>query len=36
MNPGVDVIQASARTGEGVTGFRDWLAGVGERARAVA
>ena len=32
VNPGAKVLQCSARTGEGVDGFREWLAGVGERA----
>jgi hydrogenase nickel incorporation protein HypB len=36
VNPGVRTIQTSARTGEGVDGLRDWLASVGERAKAVA
>ena len=36
MNPGAEVLQTSARTGEGVTAFRDWLAGVGARSQAVA
>ena len=36
VNPGAKVLKCSARTGEGVDGFRDWLAGVGERSKAVA
>jgi hydrogenase nickel incorporation protein HypB len=36
VNPGAKVLQTSARTGEGVDGFREWLAGVGERSKAVA
>ena len=36
VNPGVETMLVSARTGEGVDAFRDWLAGVGERAPARA
>jgi hydrogenase nickel incorporation protein HypB len=36
VNPGVEVIQASARTGEGVGAFRDWLLGAGREAAASA
>ena len=31
VNPGVEHMVVSARTGEGVEGFRDWLAGVPQR-----
>ena len=31
VHPGVETITVSARTGEGVEGFRDWLAGVATR-----
>src|SRR4051794_1338303 len=33
-NPGAEVMLLSARTGEGVAAFRDWLAGVAARAEA--
>jgi hypothetical protein len=33
VHPGVPVILASARTGVGVDGFRDWLADTAARAR---
>ncbi len=36
VHPGVERMRVSARTGEGVDGFRDWLVGVTERAAAVA
>jgi hydrogenase nickel incorporation protein HypB len=36
VNPGVEHILASARTGEGVDAFRDWLARVAEREAAPA
>ena len=36
VHPGVETMLASARTGEGVDAFRDWLAGVGQRAGAAA
>jgi hydrogenase nickel incorporation protein HypB len=36
VNPGVERMLVSARTGEGVEEFRDWLAGIGERAPAAA
>ena len=36
VHPGVEHMVVSARTGEGVEGFRDWLARVGERAGAPA
>jgi hydrogenase nickel incorporation protein HypB len=36
VNPGVEVIEASARTGEGVGAFRDWLLGAGREAAASA
>ena len=32
VHPGVEHMLVSARTGEGVEGFRDWLLRVGERA----
>jgi hydrogenase nickel incorporation protein HypB len=32
VNPGVAVVAVSARTGEGVEAFRDWLVGAAERA----
>ena len=35
-NPGVEHIEVSARTGEGVDGFKDWLAGVAAREAAPA
>jgi hydrogenase nickel incorporation protein HypB len=36
VHPGVERMQVSARTGEGVGEWRDWLARVPERARAAA
>ena len=36
VNPGVRHMLVSARTGEGVDEFRDWLAQLPERARAAA
>ena len=36
VHPGVDHMILSARSGEGVDGFRDWLARVGERAKTAA
>jgi len=36
VNPDAEVMQVSARTGEGVEGFRDWLVRVGDRAAAPA
>jgi hydrogenase nickel incorporation protein HypB len=36
VNPGVEVIVTSARTGEGVGRFRDWLMAVGSGAAAPA
>jgi hydrogenase nickel incorporation protein HypB len=36
VNPGVEVMVCSARTGEGVEAFRDWLVGARERAVAPA
>jgi hydrogenase nickel incorporation protein HypB len=36
VNPGVRHMLVSARTGEGVDAFRDWLAEVPERVRAAA
>ena len=36
VHPGVDRMLVSARTGEGVDAFRDWLAGLPDRARAGA
>jgi hydrogenase nickel incorporation protein HypB len=36
VNPGVEVITTSARTGEGVDRFRDWLLAVGTGAAAPA
>ncbi len=36
VHPGVEHMIVSARTGEGVDGFRDWLTRVGERAGAPA
>jgi len=36
VHPGVDRMLVSARTGEGVDAFRDWLAGLPDRARAEA
>jgi len=32
VNPDAEVMQTSARTGEGVDAFRDWLLAVGQRA----
>ncbi len=36
VNPGARVIETSARTGEGIELWREWLAGVPDRAAAVA
>jgi hydrogenase nickel incorporation protein HypB len=36
VNPGARTMLVSAKTGEGVDGFREWLAGVPQRAEAVA
>jgi hydrogenase nickel incorporation protein HypB len=36
VNPGVKRIELSARTGEGVDAWSEWLAEIPERARAVA
>jgi len=36
VNPGAATMMVSAKTGEGVTEFRDWLAGVPQRAVAAA
>jgi hydrogenase nickel incorporation protein HypB len=36
VNPGIETMLVSAKTGEGVEAFRDWLVGVGERAPARA
>jgi hydrogenase nickel incorporation protein HypB len=36
VNPGVERMLVSARTGEGVDAWRDWLARVGERSGAAA
>ncbi len=36
VNPHAEVLMVSARTGEGVEAFRDWLAGVPARAEALA
>jgi hydrogenase nickel incorporation protein HypB len=36
VHPGVERIRVSARTGEGVGAFREWLVRVAERAGAVA
>jgi hypothetical protein len=36
VHPGVERILVSARTGEGVDAWRDWLAGVVERVEAPA
>jgi hydrogenase nickel incorporation protein HypB len=36
VHPGVDRMLVSARTGEGVDAFRDWLAGLPDRAREEA
>ncbi|MBA2504894.1 MAG: hydrogenase nickel incorporation protein HypB [Thermoleophilaceae bacterium] len=36
VNPGAKHQLVSARTGEGVEAFRDWLVGVGEREKATA
>jgi hydrogenase nickel incorporation protein HypB len=35
VHPGVQCLLVSARTGEGVDGFRDWLAGVATLGRAI-
>ena len=36
VNPGVECILTSARTGEGIDAWRDWLAAVPERAATAA
>ena len=36
VHPGVETLQVSARTGEGVDAVRDWLARLPERAGAPA
>jgi hydrogenase nickel incorporation protein HypB len=36
VNPGTRTMLVSAKTGEGVDEFREWLAGVPQRAEAVA
>ncbi len=36
VNPGARVMQTSARTGEGVDAFRDWLLGVSKEAAVAA
>ena len=36
VNPGIETMLVSAKTGEGVDAFRAWLVGVGERAPARA
>ena len=36
VNPGVERMLVSARTGEGVTAWREWLLGVASRRREVA
>jgi len=36
VHPGVDRMLVSARTGEGVDAFRDWLAGLPDRTRSEA
>jgi hydrogenase nickel incorporation protein HypB len=36
INPEAEVIELSARTGEGVERFRDWLFAVGERPAGAA
>ena len=36
VNPGVERLLVSARTGEGVEEWRDWLAGLAARATAAA
>jgi len=36
VNPGAATMQVSAKTGEGVGEFREWLAGVPQRAEAIA
>jgi hydrogenase nickel incorporation protein HypB len=36
VNPGVERLLLSARTGEGVDAWRDWLAGVAQRSEALA
>jgi hydrogenase nickel incorporation protein HypB len=36
VHPDVERLLVSARSGEGMDGWRDWLLGVGERQRAIA
>jgi hydrogenase nickel incorporation protein HypB len=36
VHPGVERMLVSARTGEGVEAWREWIAGVGQRERALA
>jgi hydrogenase nickel incorporation protein HypB len=36
VNPGVERLLLSARTGEGVDAWRDWLAGVAQHSEALA
>jgi hydrogenase nickel incorporation protein HypB len=36
VHPGVERMLLSARTGEGIGAWRDWVAGVGRRERALA
>jgi hydrogenase nickel incorporation protein HypB len=36
VNPDAAVLRTSARTGEGIEAFREWLLGVGEGARVMA
>ena len=36
VHPGVERMLVSARTGEGIDGWRDWLLGVTKRERALA
>jgi hydrogenase nickel incorporation protein HypB len=36
VHPGVERMEVSARTGDGVDEWREWLARVPERARAAA
>ena len=36
VHPGVDVIELSARTGAGTDAWREWLAAIPERTRAMA
>jgi len=36
VNPGARTMLVSAKTGEGVDEFREWLAGVPQRSEAVA